>query len=248
MGPNPNQGWVVWRAFVTLGDSKTYHPLANNISTLSSSVAPPPIQPEQEWANALTHGMAAKWSVFGGVVLVVFASMQSAAMGWACAAYMAAVFATFLSSFLSHFFLKQPWLNTFRAWDQAMIFTMIVGTYTPIALTYTSGLLQYTLIGSMWLAAAIGVISKVVYRHRLNNISALPYVALGWLPAAVLYFTTPGWVVLMMLAGGVTYSAGIFFLMFDRNHRYFHAVWHLFVITAAGIHYAAVWMIIRSQV
>lgn len=210
----------------------------------SDGIAPPPIQPDQEWANALTHGIAAKLSVIGGVALVVHAAIHSSTMAWASAAYITAVFATFMSSFLSHFFLKQPWLNTFRAWDQGTIYTMIVGTYTPIAWYYTDGNVRVALIVLMWSAAIFGAVSKIVFQHRLNNMSPIPYIALGWLPAAILYFYTPSWVILMMAAGGVTYSAGVYFLMNDTRRRYYHALWHLFVMTAAAMHYAGIWLMI----
>ena len=203
-----------------------------------------PIQPDQEWANALTHGIAAKLSLFGAGALVFGAAGVSTGLAWACLAYMSAVFATFLSSFLSHFFLKQPWLNTFRAWDQAMIYTMIVGTYTPIVWAYTTPPIRTFILVAMWVAAIAGAVSKVVYRHRLNNISPWPYLALGWAPAAVLYFATPPRVSLMMVAGGLFYCGGVYFLMNDRRGRYFHAVWHLFVITASALHYVGMWRIV----
>ena len=224
--------------------SVTPDPEASNLQT--SAAEPAPIQPDQEWANALTHGVAAKLSVFGGVALVIGALRYDAGMAVACAAYMASVFATFFASTLSHVFLRQPWLNTFRTWDQAMIYSMIVGTYTPIAYTYLDGALRTTTITLMWSAAAVGIISKVVFRHRINSISPIPYIMLGWIPAAILYSTTPLRIGGMMLAGGVFYSCGVYFLMNDSKVRYYHAIWHLFVITAAAIHYSGMWMLLSD--
>ncbi len=41
-------------------------------------------------------------------------------------------------------------------------------------------------------------------------------------------------------AGGVIYTAGIVFYLFDERFRHFHGVWHLFVIAGSAVHYAAI--------
>ena len=209
---------------------------------------PAPIQPEQEWANALTHAIAAKLSVIAGGILIVYSLSVSTPLTLAAAAYMASVFATFFASFLSHFFLKQPWLNTFRAWDQAMIYTMIVGTYTPLAAVYLAPPVRTILIALMWTFALIGALSKIGWHHRINDISPLPYIMLGWAPAVVLAQNTPADVSILMLLGGLVYCIGIYFLMYDDRGRYYHAIWHLLVMTAATIHYAGIWMVATDAV
>ena len=203
-----------------------------------------PVKPDEEWANALTHGTAALISIVAGILLVRSASSISVGMAIACGVYLAAVFATFLSSTLSHVFLKQPWLNTFRAWDQAMIYAMIVGTYTPIAFAYADGWHRIATIAPMWLAAGWGIVRKLLAKHRINSISPAPYIALGWFPAASLFWVTPWDICGMMLAGGIGYTAGVYFLMNDDQRKYYHAGWHLFVMTAAAIQYAGIWMIL----
>ena len=87
---------------------------------------------DEEWANALTHGLAAVAAVVLGWWLVSQSAGQERGLAMACGLYSLSVFATFCCSTLSHTILRQPLLDTFRAWDQAMIYAMISGTYTPI--------------------------------------------------------------------------------------------------------------------
>ncbi len=91
-----------------------------------------PVQPDQEWANALTHGIGALGSVVLGVYLVMAALPKEPGLATACVAYSASVFGTFFFSTMSHVVRRQPLLNTMRSYDQAMIYMMISGTYTPI--------------------------------------------------------------------------------------------------------------------
>ena len=209
-------------------------------NTLTVELHDAPLQPDQEWANALTHGIGAVVALLVGGYMVAVAFQKDAGLGIACGVYIVSAFGTFLFSTLSHLFTRQPMLNRLRAWDQAMIYTMIAGTYTPIVYLYASGAVLAPLLVSMWLAAAIGFVGKVALQHRVNSIGTISYLLLGWLPAIPLAANVPsglGWV---MLAGGVMYSLGVVCLLNDRRMRYMHAVWHLCVMLAASCHYIGI--------
>ena len=50
-----------------------------------------------------------------------------------------------------------------------------------------------------------------------------------------------GWAGLAWVAaGGVIYTGGVVFYLFDEKVRHFHGVWHLFVLAGSAIHYTAV--------
>ncbi|EMI54421.1 PAQR family membrane homeostasis protein TrhA [Rhodopirellula sallentina] len=200
----------------------------------------PPIQPDQEWANALTHGLAAATWVVLSFWLVGQAAEVTTAIMIACAAYGASVVGTFACSTLSHTFLQRPLLDRFRAWDQAMIYLMIAGTYTPIMCRYANPAHRDWLLALMWSYAFWGFTKKAIFSHRIHSISTVSYLLLGWLPAIPLYGRVPFNLFLYVLAGGVAYSVGVLFLINDRRVRYFHAVWHLVVISASIIHFVGI--------
>ena len=202
---------------------------------------PPPIQPDQEWANALTHWIAAIGWTAGGVWLVWQTAGVSAGLALAVGVYVATAVGTFVASACSHTYLTQPWLTRFRAIDQAMIYLMIVGTYTPIVAAFGRPSLQTGVMTTMWIAAAVGFVSKAVYQHRVNDIATWPYLALGWFPAVALVGTVPWDMVGYMFAGGVVYSLGVAVLMNDAAMRYLHVVWHLLVMTASVVHAVGVY-------
>lgn len=199
-----------------------------------------PLQPDQEWANALTHGIAALGSVVLGIHLVYAALPQQPGLATACAAYSASVFGTFFFSTMSHWVRRQPLLNTMRAYDQAMIYMMISGTYTPIIFRFASESHRDPLLWAIWIAAWMGFLKKVAFRYRINSIGTYTYLLLGWLPSIPLASEVPSELVRWMLAGGVLYTIGVLFLMNDRKFPYLHAAWHLSVMTAAACHYYAI--------
>ncbi len=201
---------------------------------------PPPLQPDQEWANALTHAVAAAVTVVIGTYLVVAAADQSIGLAIACGAYVVSVLGTFVFSTLSHVVRRQPTLNTMRAWDQSMIYAMISGTYTPIVYRYAADSVQMPLLAAIWVAAGCGILGKLALRHRINSIGAISYLLLGWLPAIPLVGRVPGELAWAMLGGGVLYTIGVGVLMNDNKLRYIHAAWHLSVMTAAICHYLGI--------
>lgn len=205
-----------------------------------SSLHEAPIRHGEEWANALTHGLAALMTLVLGQQLIAAAAEQSAGLAVACLAYAASAFATFSFSTLSHLILRQPLLNRLRAWDQAMIYAMISGTYTPIIYRFAEPAVRDWLLAAIWLAAFSGMTAKLLLRHRVNNVATVSYLLLGWLPAIPLYGEVPAGLGFGMLLGGVLYSLGVAVLINDHRFKFLHMVWHVLVMSAAFCHYAAI--------
>lgn len=210
---------------------------SQGVRRAAGTVDAPPVRLDEEWANALTHGSAALLGVAMGVWLVLSAH-ASIGMGLAiaCAAYTASVVATFVASTLSHTLFQQPLQNTLRAWDQAMIYGMIAGTYTPIIYRFAPDSFRAPLLIAIWVAAFTGIAAKLLLRHRINNINTVGYLLLGWLPAIPMFSHVPFSVGMGMLIGGVVYSIGVVVLMNDSKAKYLHAGWHLLVMAAALVH------------
>jgi hemolysin III len=205
----------------------------------------PPMRDDEEWVNALTHGFAAVMTLGLGGWLIYKAGQVEAGLAVACTAYIASAFGTFLCSTLSHVFLTQPLLGTLRAWDQAMIYAMISGTYTPIIYWHAPDRIRPWLLIAIWVAAFLGIFTKLIGRHRINNVTTVGYLLLGWLPAFPMWNAVPLKLALWTLLGGVLYSLGVVVLINDRKRPYLHAVWHLLVMTAALTHYLTIdWYVV----
>ncbi len=195
---------------------------------------------EVERANAVTHFAAAAIAVGLGGVLVFKAYPQDPGLAFACVMYTLGVLATFFFSALSHSVFHQPLLNTMRAWDQAMIYAMISGTYTPIIYRFAPEAVRMPLLIAIWVAAAAGIVAKLIHRHRINNATTITYLMLGWLPAIPMIGQVPMMLGLGMLLGGVIYSVGVIVLVNDHRAKYAHVLWHLMVMAAAYVHYQAI--------
>jgi hemolysin III len=135
-----------------------------------------------------------------------------------------------------------------RRFDHAAIFAMIAGTYTPFTiLGLQSGWSTGLTIG-IWSVAAIGIALKLWQPRRIETISVALYLGLGWIGLIALH---PFMVALdaatlaLLAAGGILYSVGVVFHLW-RRLPYHNAIWHGFVLVAAGIHYLAVLTVIPA--
>jgi hemolysin III len=129
-----------------------------------------------------------------------------------------------------------------RRLDHAAIFVMIAGTYTPFTVCTLNSSSAVWLTGPMWLAALAGVVLKLACPHWSEWASTAVYLAMGW--AAVIFMqpllaALDGLTLVLLLSGGVLYSVGA--CIHGWRQLPFHdAIWHGFVLGAAGLHCAAI--------
>ncbi len=197
--------------------------------------------------RGVSHEYAFFISVGCGVGLILAASDGRARV--AATIYAVAVSALLGTSALYH---RVTWRPTARRWmrrlDHSMIFVLIAGTYTPVALLALRGPLASTILIVVWAGALGGTVFKLVWIDAPKWLFAAVYVALGSVTAAILgeLPATIGWLGVAGLgAGGLLYTIGAVVYASGRPDPVpsvfgYHEVFHALVIAAAGLHYAVI--------
>ncbi|MDO8432498.1 MAG: hemolysin III family protein [Candidatus Binatus sp.] len=129
-----------------------------------------------------------------------------------------------------------------RRFDHAAIFVMIAGTYTPFTTLRLEGNWAIGLSVTVWSIAALGVALKLTRSGWSEALSIATYLALGWIGIIALQplLDSLALSTLVLLAiGGLLYTIGVIFHVWEKLH-FQNAIWHGFVLAAAGVHYAAV--------
>jgi hemolysin III len=202
-----------------------------------------PQSPGEEIANSVSHGIGLLAALVASPVLVLPAYQRGDVAG----VIGASVFATtmvllYFTSTVFHALPQCRAKRVFQILDHAAIYFLIAGTYTPFTLGVLRGGWGWTLFAMVWSLAIIGTILKAWGGIRYNTISTAVYLAMGWLvllAAETVWTLVPGWGIFWLFAGGVAYTAGAVFFMAERI-RYFHFVWHLFVLAGTACHFIAV--------
>lgn len=196
-----------------------------------------------ERLNSISHLVGAAFALAGAVWLVVRAGLV--ADPWKITAfsiYGATLFALFLFSTLYHS-LRGRAKDVLRKFDHCSIYLLIAGTYTPFALVSLRGPWGWSLFGTVWGLAVVGIVQEIWLARGARVMSLVIYVLMGWLALVAIgplwRSITPagfGWLV----AGGFCYTLGIVFYATDHKLRYGHGVWHLFVLAGSGCHFFTV--------
>ncbi len=197
--------------------------------------------------RGVSHQYAFFVSLACGAALILTATGGRARL--AAGIYAAAVSALLGTSALYH---RVTWRPPVRRWmrrlDHSMIFVLIAGTYTPVALLALKGQLANAILIVVWAGAIAGSLSKLLWIDAPKWVFAAVYVALGFVSAAV-FGELPaaiGWLGVAGLAtGGLLYTVGAIVYASERPNPVpkvfgYHEVFHALVIGAAALHYAVI--------
>ncbi len=213
-------------------------------STVASTVTTPAAHDwEQEIVNGLTHGLGAVLSVIGLWSLISMTSARGTA--WhlvGCGIYGCTLVALYTASTLYHSTSHPEWKEWLRVVDHLSIYLLIAGTYTPFTLLVLPRPWGPILLTAIWLLAALGIAFKLRFWSQYEVVSLVLYLAMGWLglvAAKPLVETMPFSAVMWLVGGGLLYSLGTIFYVLD-SRRFFHAIWHLFVMGGSALHFVAV--------
>ena len=207
-------------------------------------------RPVDEHANLITHALGFLLSVPASAVLMTLVVKDHQPINiLACGIYCCSLMGLYAASTLSHMFHDLARRQLFRTLDQVFIYLLIAGAFTPFAIVFLWHRWWPVLLAVMWVLAILGIF--LVLRMRdLTPAAKISYGILGWLPVIALktlFDAAPFEIFAWIVASGFFYSAGSVFLLFDHQIRYFHALWHTFVIVGSTCHYIALLLVVMYQ-
>ena len=194
--------------------------------------------------NGYSHLAGALLAVAGTAVLVVLAALRGDP--WRIVSfsiYGATLCLLYLSSTLYHS-LRGRAKRVFRKLDHCAIYLIIAGTYTPFALVTLKGAWGWSIFGATWALAAAGIVQEVWLKARGTRLVSLAiYLSMGWLALVALgplarALSWPG--MAWLAAGGIAYTGGIVFYVYDERFRHWHGLWHLCVLAGSAAHFVAI--------
>lgn len=251
--PSLIESTITWQREVSLRRKRREHaqrPVRRSQSVVSADVevAVPSnggvaIQLTEEIANTASHALGVAFSVLASIPLMVFAGSTGSVFHIiACAVYGATALTLYTASTLYHAAVDDRLKRKLQRFDHVGIYLFIAGSYTPFLLTALRGPLGWTLLTAIWAMAAVGIWVKCTSTKPFTTMSAVPYVAMGWLVVFAikpLMASIPFDALVWLVAGGLFYTAGVYFYVRDRK-PYNHFIWHLFVLAGSVCHFLSI--------
>ncbi len=197
----------------------------------------------EEIANSIAHGAGAALSVAALAILAATSAQTGEVLKiTSFILYGSTLVILYISSTLYHALTNEKAKTVFRYMDHISIYFLIAGTYTPITLVLLGGNIGWTLFSIVWGLALAGTVFKVLFFGKYEWVSVLIYILMGWM---VVFAIKPVMEVMPVdmffwfLAGGLFYTFGVIFYAIHKV-KYFHFIWHLFVIAGSVAHFFGV--------
>jgi len=197
----------------------------------------------EEVANSISHGSAALLMMFLSpfIAVYIYSKSHSLLLVFSMVIFTLSITLMFLSSMIYHFLQhKTKHKQVLRMLDHIFIYVAIAGSYTPIGLYIIGGVMGITMVILQWVIVIFGILYKTLVKKSTPKISMTIYITMGWLAILILpRLLSSANITLMslILLGGIFYTIGA--ILYSRQFKYAHFVWHLFVIFGAGTHLVA---------
>lgn len=203
----------------------------------------------QDPISSYTHFLGALFSIFTCISFLVIGLFHHDS--WitvlSCLLFACSAIALYSASCLYHTIpLNHPKHTWFRKLDHSMIYILIAGSYTPIALHYLKQSQGIIFITILWCIALLGIIIKLLWLNAPRFISTLFYLIMGW--SVLFYFPAfynameKGCLALIAI-GGIFYTiGGIMYIIKKPNITSsfgFHELFHCFIMAGTLFHFLA---------
>tara|TARA_R110000796_G_scaffold9557_1_gene32448 strand:- start:9096 stop:9755 length:660 start_codon:yes stop_codon:yes gene_type:complete len=201
--------------------------------------------PEEELANAWTHGIAALLALVGTVLLLLKTPSSSAEKIVSFFVFGLSMILLYTASTAYHSVKSQQRKSLYKKLDHIAIYVLIAGTFTPFCwVVLREEALGINVLIAVWAIAFAGAIFKIFFTGKLEALSLISYLGMGWLGFTLFSrlseLISPD-AVNLMLYGGLCYTGGVVFYLM-RKLKYHHAIWHIFVMGGTAFHFAAVYL------
>lgn len=199
----------------------------------------------EEVANMVTHIVGGAFGITATVLCVIMAALHHNVMGVVTGAiYGATLIELYTMSSVYHGLSPRLFgKRVLRVLDHCSVYFLIAGTYTPIALCSVRSIntaLGWVLFGIVWGVAALGMTFTAIDLESNKKFEMICYIGLGWcvvltLRQVIAAITWRGFI--LLLAGGLAYTLGAVLYGLGKKHRYFHSVFHLFVLAGSVLQF-----------
>lgn len=198
----------------------------------------------EELANAASHGLGIIFclSAMPFVLIDTFEKGDLKAF-FSMIAFGLGMLLVYSFSTFYHYATNERTKSLLQIGDHISIYFLIAGSYTPMMIKYLSPDMAFIFLSVIWTVVFLGTIFKIFFTKRFKFMSVLLYLVMGWMIVFVikpLTQTLPLAIFLWILAGGLSYTIGVYFYV-KSNKLYYHTIWHIFVLLGTVFHFIAIY-------
>lgn len=203
---------------------------------------------EEEIFNGISHGIGILFSIFAMIYFILNSSSKTSVCG--SVIYGIATTILYFSSTMYHTVKKEKIKKIFRLIDHSAIFLMISGivlALNVITIYPVNKLLSIFGTAATVIVAVVGLALTFIDQEKYKNVQMILYVAISCIPifgAKTLFDTheKAQLITILLVTGGIVYGIGmaLYIISKKKNKKYFHSIFHLFILGGTFIHFYAI--------
>ena len=193
----------------------------------------------EETLNVLTHFSGLILSMIGIPFLFYFDNHSTALSTFSILLFSLGLLFLYSSSSIYHYVQNAKLKKRFQVLDHISIYYLILGSYAPVCLITLYDSSGIYIFLAVIVLAFVGTLKKLFFTGKFEFMSLLLYLAMGWFilfDIHSLFDLIDYNAKLLLILGGLSYTFGVLFYVFGKI-KYFHFIWHLFVLTGSTLHF-----------
>ena len=199
----------------------------------------------EEIFNMTSHIVGGVLGIVATILCTIFAAIHGNTYGIVSGAiYGASLIILYTMSSIYHGLSPKLFSKrVFQILDHCTIFLLIAGCYTPVALCNireidpVSG---WTIFGVIWALAIIGIVLNSIDLKKFKVFSMICYLLMGWciiFRVDLLIKSVDMNGIILLVAGGIAYTIGAILYGIGKKHKYFHSIFHLFILLGSFLQF-----------
>lgn len=202
----------------------------------------------EELFNAISHIVGAFLGVIGLILGLYYGYIYKGLEGLFCMlAFGITIIFLYTMSAIYHFLFVNKAKKVFQVMDHCTIYVLIMGTYTPICVLNLTTIYPYNLVllAVVYLLGIIGIVFNAIMMDKLpvKILSNTLYLVIGWLIIcfySILVTQVPLNGLILIISGGVSYTLGAILYGIGSKKKYFHCIFHIFVLFGTILQYLGI--------
>ncbi len=202
----------------------------------------------EEIFNMVTHIVGGSFGIIGMIICMVISIIHRNVYGIVGSIIygISMIFLYTMSSIYHGLKPTRKAKKVMQVMDHCTIYVLIAGTYTPILLSSIRKIdpvASWIMFAIVWFLAILGIVLTAIDLKQFKVFSMICYLVMGWLIIFKmdLLIEAIGFAgAMLILAGGIVYTAGTILYGIGRTKKYMHSMFHLCVVVATLLQMIAI--------
>ncbi len=212
-----------------------------------SKVTLPTYSKGEEIFNAVSHGMGIPLGILSLIFCLLKATDINAYLG--ATVFAASVVILYTCSTLYHSLKKSDAKKIMRLLDHSTIFILITGTsiaLTVICVYPYNKILAIVMSSFSFIMSTVGTALTFIDQEKYKKVQMTLYMIVGWISVILIYpiyknCANGPLIIALIIAGGVIYTVGTAFYAVGKKKKYFHCIFHIFVLSGTVLHFLSIY-------